>query len=96
MLDEETVNKSPSKEETGDEGLDISGADAAKDTRADPLYGMEGPVKDRRCLGKNHTLGRSEASYPPLRSGVPLSCTSCRYFRASENRTSSEAVQIHK
>ena len=41
------------------------------------------------------TLGRSEASYPPPRSGVPLSYTSCRRFRASENRISSEPVRIH-
>jgi len=41
------------------------------------------------------TLGRSEASYPPRRSGVPLSYTFYRCSRSSENRISSEAVQIH-
>jgi len=41
------------------------------------------------------TLGRSEASYPPRRSDVPLSYTFYRCSRSSENRISSEAVQIH-
>ena len=41
------------------------------------------------------TLGRSEASYPPPRSAVPLFCTFCKRSGSSENRTSSEAVQIH-
>jgi len=40
------------------------------------------------------TLGRSEASYPPRRNDVPLSYTFYRCSRSSENRISSEAVQI--
>ena len=41
------------------------------------------------------TLGRSEASYPPQRSDVPLSYTFYRCSRSSGSRISSEAVQIH-
>ena len=41
------------------------------------------------------TLGRSEASYPSLRTGVRLPCTFYRRFRASESRISSGAVQFH-
>ena len=40
------------------------------------------------------TLGRSEASYPPQRSDVPLSYTFYRCSRSSGSRISSEAVQI--
>ena len=43
---------------------------------------------------KKPTLGRSEASYPPRRSGVPLSYTFYRCSRSSGSRISSEAVQI--
>jgi len=41
------------------------------------------------------TLGRSEVSYPPPRSDARLSYTFYRRSGSSENRTSSEAVQIH-
>lgn len=41
------------------------------------------------------TLGRSEVSYPPPRSDVPLSCTFYRCSGSSESHISSEAVQIH-
>ena len=41
------------------------------------------------------TLGRSEVSYPPRRSDVPLSYTFYRRSRSSGSRISSEAVQIH-
>jgi len=41
------------------------------------------------------TLGRSEASYPSLRTGVRLPYTFYRRSRSSGNRISSGAVQIH-
>ena len=95
MLDEGTVSNSSSSEEAGDKGLDISGTDVVGEAKVDPLYGMHGPVNNMERRWKKPTLGRSEASYPRPRSGVPLSYTFYRCFRASENRISSEAVQIH-
>ena len=57
MLDKGTVKNSSSSEGTGDEGLDISGADVGEDTKVDPLYGMRDPVSDRRCRWKNLLWG---------------------------------------
>jgi hypothetical protein len=57
LLDEGTVNNSSSLEEAGDEGLDISGTDVEEEAKVDPLYGMRGPVGDRRCRWKNLLWG---------------------------------------
>lgn len=54
MLDEGTVSNSSSSEGAGDKGLDISGTDVAEEAKVDPLYGMHGPVSDRRHRWKTY------------------------------------------
>jgi hypothetical protein len=58
LLDEGTVNSSSSSlQEEGDEGLDISGTDAAEDAKVDPLYGMHDPVSNRKGRWQNLLWG---------------------------------------